>query len=63
MKNEKSSVLTSEMIICCTEYLPRSKGIETEFTVYCYGSAYHTGLSNRISARQTPPVFKAQGRC
>jgi hypothetical protein len=36
----------------------RRKDNETEFALYDYGFAYLTGLSNRICAWQTPPVFK-----
>jgi hypothetical protein len=34
------------------------KDNETEFALYRYGFAYLTGLSDRICARQTTPVFK-----
>lgn len=34
------------------------KDNETEFALYRYGIAYLTGLSDRICARQTTPVFK-----
>ena len=34
------------------------KDNETEFTIYRYGFAYRTGLSDPICARQTTRVFK-----
>lgn len=36
----------------------REKSVETEVALYRYGSAYHTGLSARVCAQQTPSVFK-----
>jgi hypothetical protein len=36
----------------------RRRDNETEFVLYRYGSAHLTGLSNRICAWQTTPIYK-----
>jgi hypothetical protein len=34
---------------------------ETEFAFFCYGFAYHPGISDCIFTRPTAPVVKAKG--